>query len=357
MADAIRGKRHTALVQYEDSVGAPTTTATGTYALYSPSGTLANSGGFASFGLGGYGASFDPSIITADGTWRLVYTFATPTAFTRTIYFTAGAPRPGARLVRDLVIEIYRQLRNGRRSTATALGSTTTLVDGRYVFGSANDWLRSEIVMLSGVTGDDERARVVTGFNSASGTFTFAPALTGAVASGREWLLCRYGGRGWEYERVREALAEAASNAGVYQQVADEATYTAGNRDAEYTIPEGWSELTRVQFANPADSATSPRWNDIARANVPRRGDRRRFHLDAAIPYGARLRLEGKQPVLCPPWSPLGNHLDIPADWLIPKVVADLKLDTGEDKDARQATLLIPQLERRRGSVSRGGRA
>ena len=67
--------------------------------------------------------------------------------------------------------------------TASAIGTTTTLIDSARTEANDNHWKGQWIWFPSGTAANIGQVRLITGFTAASDTLTFAPALNSATAS------------------------------------------------------------------------------------------------------------------------------------------------------------------------------
>ena len=84
----------------------------------------------------------------------------------------------------ELAADAVRELRSLASGT-TDSGTTTTVVDTERTEADTDYWLGQLIVFTSGTL--NGQARVITGFNAATDTLTFAPALTVAAAVGHTY--------------------------------------------------------------------------------------------------------------------------------------------------------------------------
>jgi hypothetical protein len=93
----------------------------------------------------------------------------------------------------------------GPSGTTTAGGSATTVVCADYAMGDydALDWRGWSLLLNDGAQAGRERR--VTGFDAVTGTFTVAPALSGAPGTGATFDLYGEAPSGWWNDRLNEA--------------------------------------------------------------------------------------------------------------------------------------------------------
>lgn len=172
-----------------------------------------------------------------------------------------------------MIFQIANCLKALRRSTSTAVGTTTTLVDSRM--DEPDGWFDGgSIWFLSGDLAG--LSAIVTTWDLPTKTFTF-PAQALAPGSGIKYAVM-------EKKYTREDLVQALNMAllalGPFDEV-DETLLTVANEDI-YTLPVGVSHVKRVQFAT---SKTEPyTWTNPYPFFSEHDG---KLYLDAAHLYGS----------------------------------------------------------------------
>lgn len=146
----------------------------------------------------------------------------------------------------DILLEMGIFLEETRQSTASANGTTATLID--TLCTEPNDWFNGGVLFIQSGT-YAANSRPITDYNSTGSVFTFAPVLAGAPAAG-----VRYTATKGKFSKT--ALMNAVNNAftdiGKYSKYVD--TVVTVVDQEEYALTD-ISGITRVQLAK---NATEP---------------------------------------------------------------------------------------------------
>lgn len=320
VADTGLGWNHPIAINLTDQYDSPLSGAVssgGSLTVYGPgSATTAVHGPttVTDLGNGDYGLTVPGSVLTTAGgyTWTIpTITVGGYTFIDQSGYFTVGLIPPEYRTLRTILVAVCEALGIGVRSVSTGSGSTTTLVDSRYLDAgiATNEFVGEELVLLEPAAATDAAAVRVTAFAPGSGTFTFAPAVTG-MASGRDYLLLRPGTTGLRYAQVLEAIVAAVASLATRQAVTDEITLTTAWDVRTYTLPTTWLRVTRVEMAEGVGE-DDPYFHEVMPSYYEERMERRHlFWTGPLLPQGLRLRLTGTVGVAEP--RGLGDLVRVP---------------------------------------------
>ena len=128
-------------------------------------------------------------------------------------------------------------------SSASASGSTTTIVDANTI-GGDDEYNGGWLVFTSGT--NDGLIRRVTDYASSSGTFTFKPAATASTASSDTY---EYWRAEYPPERVHEFINQAITQRTPRGLVIDEDISNHGHlRDSRYDIPTAMIALSQIDY-------------------------------------------------------------------------------------------------------------
>lgn len=152
----------------------------------------------------------------------------------------------------DILLEMGKFLEETRQSTASAGGTTATLIDTTCT--EPNDWFNGGVIFfLSGTYSGSSRP--ITDYNSTGSVFTFSPVLAGATAAGISYAATK--GK-FSKQALINAVNSALIDIGKYAQY-NQTLVTIADTE-EYDLPDGISNVTRVQIAK---NTTEPyEWED-----------------------------------------------------------------------------------------------
>lgn len=154
-----------------------------------------------------------------------------------------------------------------RLLTATATGTTTTLIDTVNLWGEPGHYAGRLAYVASGTVANLGQTRLVNGSSQSAMSLTFAAALPAATQAGDEVELVNTFGMGWTFEDVHHAINASIAEARDYGLVpltedSTDAFDQAGTR--EVPLPETWTHIERVQYLDPSTDHVV----NIRRANV-----------------------------------------------------------------------------------------
>lgn len=155
----------------------------------------------------------------------------------------------------EILLKVSNCLASVRSSQSTSAGTTSTLVDSNMI--ALDDQFKNGIIFfLSGVLAG--KTAVITGWNYATKTFTFA-AQSAAPGSGIRYAVSD---PRWPRETQVNAVNQALGSMGTLTTKNETLTTIADQ--VEYTLPIGVRMIKRVQFANnlvePYDFGKPHRW-------------------------------------------------------------------------------------------------
>jgi hypothetical protein len=208
--------------------------------------------------------------------------------------------------------------------TATALGTTTKLIDAVTFSGAVESPLNRDIIFTSGTNANLIR-RVLT--YDASGTFITFAAVTAAVAAADTAEMYNFRGRGWRIPEVHRALNQAVEYSWpLYREpysVSVAAVFDSST--GLLTIPATLTHVYGLQYQD-----TDLTWRPVPSA-VTRYGQGWTVNLQSGvidvrgvstIPNGATVRLEGfKKPTAL---TTDASTTAINPEWLVSKTCAIL---------------------------------
>ena len=347
MADYALGAPATVALRLTDSNGTPVTSGvTGTFTLYGPASATATSGptALAHLGDGAWGVTFPATAMTATGVYRAVtgsVTYGSSTLGAQTVVFTVGVPSPVHKTLRECLVALYDELHDGLPGTTSSLGTTTTAVDSRRVNTNltADEYVDSELLLLAPGSVTDANPLVVTSFTPASGTFTFAPAVT-AVASGTPYLLCNLRGQGYPVRDVRAKILAAWREIMPRQQVIDTVS-VATDGTYELAIPANWRDVDMVGLRN---ASTQP-WGALAPAYWEWDAPRRLLRFAHQHAAGLAVRLEGTIDYAEPAF--LNSVVQVPFGWLRDRVLGELLAGSRDRGLQQRAAVHLRRAEQR----------
>lgn len=161
-------------------------------------------------------------------------------------------------------------------STATATGTTTTLIDTATLTEANDDHWKGQLIHIkSGTTANIGQVRLITGFTASSDTLTFAPPLNGATASSDGYEIRPMGGvvvRQWlgvtpnalvsgavdaDVSAIQNDVITAAA---VANAAFDAATFAAGAVDANAIAADAADKIADALLKRDIDQveATAP---------------------------------------------------------------------------------------------------
>lgn len=294
--DTTPGQPYSPKFRVLDSNGSPVLSGvTGTISVYPPTSAttpVLNGATLVHKGDGFWGHA-DSILFTAlgDYTWTTSALSGGVTWGAQSGLFTVG--RGDWWSMRDLLVSVRRGLRDGWTGTTDAAGTTTTLKASAFAYGSANDWVSSEILILEPVTLTDTNPVRVTGFVVSAGTFTFTPAVTGiaSTAVGIDFIIGNKDGEGFSHDEVWDALTGAVRRLRAARPTSDQVLIATVPLTYEYAVPAGWSRVDRVSY-QPQGGATTL-WVPLDRPYWRFRADRGLLALDS-FPANCALRIEGR---------------------------------------------------------------
>jgi hypothetical protein len=270
--DAPLNRPYVAKFRIVDGNGSPVVSGvTGTISLFGPASTTALVSGstLVHQGDGYWGASFAAANFGTAGTYRWL-----TSALTGGV---AWGAQSGTFLVgptdewtlRELLVSVRRALRDGWTGTTDAAGTTTTLKASGFAYGSANDWVSSEILILEPVTVTDTNPVRVTSFVVSAGTFTFTPAVTGiaSTAVGIDFIIGNKDGEGWSHDEVMDAITTAIRRRRAPRRVRDQVLLTTTTGTYEYGVPANWLGVDSVEYQPWSGWPTD--WQPIAQPYAP----------------------------------------------------------------------------------------
>lgn len=331
MPDVILGSSYTPQFRILETDGSPNTSGvTGTLSLYYANGTSSaavTSGSLAHQGDGWWGYPLAASFLASAG---LYYATTGSISGTATLgplgqAFTTGEYDPSEMTLRDLLVHLLTANGDGYESTTTSAGSTSTLVDARWVDSGmvSNELVGSEVLFLEPGGVSDANPVRVTASNHSTGTLTFTPTVT-SVGDGTDYILIHRRGTGHGYRRYLRAIQAAARRYRPMQWVTDETSLSTVSGEYELAAPRGWLRVDRV-WHDPARLATGQRdWREIAPAYWRWNGDIRAVRLDRDHGGGVPVRIAGWLERL----EPAGLTSVVPGPWtqLADEVAGELGL-------------------------------
>lgn len=128
---------------------------------------------------------------------------------------TVGYHYPAGRSRAELRTLIARAFGGFWRGKATGNGSTTTLLDSRLTRYANDFWIGAQIWVEYKSASAAGYVSYVTDFVAASGTLTFAPAMSQATATGDDYQLFRYVTK----EEIEDALNEVCKGGTAHHQL------------------------------------------------------------------------------------------------------------------------------------------
>jgi hypothetical protein len=318
VAEVALGGPHTPTLAVEDANGSPVLSGvTGSMSVYGPASAatpVAGPTALVHFGGGDWGITVPGSAHAAAGQYR--YTVPSLVSGAQTLVdqggdYTVGVIPPEYRTYRGIVVAVCEGLDCGVRGQATSNGTTTTLIDARWLDAgyAANEFVDDEILILEPVVGDANPARV-SAYAPGTGTLTLKPAISaGGTVAGTDYLLIRPGRRGLRYARIKEAIDAAIADMARRQAVTDEVTLETTSNNRRHTYPTNWLDVTRVQI-NRNVASTYEWWEELPPADYQLWRDRRILYLEHYFGGGYALRLEGR--VGLPDRHALGSLVRVP---------------------------------------------
>lgn len=334
VADAQRGAPYTAAVPLADANGSPLSgavTAGGTLNVYGPaSATVAVATGTAAdLGGGRYGIALTGADLATDGFYR--FTIPTITVGGRTFvdqggWFRVGDIPPEYRPLRHVLQQVLVAAGMAVASTSTALGTTTTLVDTRWLDAglATGEFVGDELLILEPGAAADTNPVRVTGFAPGTGTLTFAPAVAGATASGTDYLLIRASEQGDRYAQARAVVDDAVADLARREVATDSATLTTTTNTVDYALPAGFLTVEQLEY-DPRRGVPYAEWRAVAPAYWQHYPDRGTLHFAAEVlPWGTPLRVTGK--VAPPAPRALSDLVPAPATAVIDQAAGLLAL-------------------------------
>jgi hypothetical protein len=270
--DAPLNRPNPAKFRIVDSNGSPVTSGvTGTISLFGPASTTALVSGTAlsHLGDGNWGAIFAASNFGTPGTYRWQTSAITGTVTWSAQYGTFLVGPTDEWTLRELLVSVRRALRDGWTGTTDGIGTTTTLKASAFAYGSANDWVSSEIFILEPVTVTDTNPVRVTSFAVSGGTFTFTPAVTGiaSTAVGIDFILGNKDGEGFSHDEVLDAILTAIRRRRAPRRVRDQVLLTTTTGTYEYSVPANWLGVDAVEYQPWSGWPTD--WQPIAQPYAP----------------------------------------------------------------------------------------
>lgn len=238
---------------------------------------------------------------------------------------------------KDLIIALGYALEDAVEGTSTALGTTTTMVDTTKG-GADSDWNGSELFFY-----DTTGGHRVTAYTSASGTFTFTPALATAVASGTGYLLGNIKGQGFPHARKVQALQHALRLA-QWNTDATATTVATVASTWEYVLPTTLATIYRVELMR--TGATEP-YVELAPSKWRIRQDTRTLVLSGATGglEGYTLRLTGRSADAVP--TAMTDIVRLPSEWVVDTAAQWLLRSRGNPAERQLAAALYADLARR----------
>lgn len=292
MADARPNLPYTPKFRVIGSNGSPVVSGvTGTISLYGPASTTALVSGstLVHQGDGFWGASFAATNLSALGTYRWVTSALTGGVTWGAQSGTFAVGPTDEWTLRELLVSVRRALRDGWTGTTDATGSTSTLKCADFAYGAANDWVSSELLLLSPQSVTDRNPVRVTGFVVSGGTFTFTPTITSTI-SGLDFILGNKDGEGYSHDEVLDAILTAIRRRRALRRVSDQVLITTSYLQYEYSTPAGWAKIDRVEWQPLGPSTTQ--WLDMTGPYAsfdPQRG----ILTLATMPMNNALRITG----------------------------------------------------------------
>lgn len=246
-------------------------------------------------------------------------------------------PYPWQSTYKDLIVALGYALEDAVEGTTTALGTTTTMVDATKV-GADNDWNGSELFFYDATGGHR-----VTAYASATGTFTFTPAMATAVASGTAYLLGNIKGQGYPHARKVQALQHALRLA-QWNTDAVATTVATVASTWEYVLPTTLATIYRVEIMRAGD--TLP-YIELSPAKWRVRQDTRTLVLAGSTGglEGYTLRLTGRSADALP--SAMTDVVRLPSEWVVDTAAQWLLRSRGNPGDRQLAAALYSDLARR----------
>jgi len=298
--DVRLGWAYTAVFNLTDENGSPFSSAPIPDALiwvYGPDSATALVSGPSTvyyFGNGDYGVAVPGTALLTAGTYYYHIRSITIDGVTFTnleASFTVGVVPPEYRTLRAIVVATAEALGIGVFGTSTGVGSTTTLIDTRWLDAglAVNEFVGDELLILEpGAVADSNPVRV-TASDPALGRLTFAPAVT-AVASGTDYLLIRTGQGGLRYAQILEAIVAAVADLATRERLTDRVTLTTTAFAREYALPGAMLEVSGVEFAYQPTSLGRT-WHAVMPSLWQVNPDRRtiEFHFQPGAMYDVRL--------------------------------------------------------------------
>mgnify|MGYP006189670299 CR=1 FL=1 len=168
---------------------------------------------------------------------------------------------------KELRRSVMRELGDMRVLTATAAGTTTTLIDEANLYGEPGTYAGRLAYFSGGTAANLGLTRPVNGSSQADMAIIFSYALPAATAVGDEAELVNTYGMGWTFEDVHSAINSTIEEARSYGSVPvseDIAVEFDEAGDRTVAIPDTFVGINAVQYV---DSVTGHPVN-IRRANV-----------------------------------------------------------------------------------------
>jgi hypothetical protein len=349
VADTGIGWNYQVAINLTDANGSPlegAPSAGGTLNLYGPASAtvVVYTDTVADLGNGDYGLTIDGSYLGAAGWYRWEIPTITVGGYEfeeQAGGFSVGVIPPEIRTLRAVVVAVVQALRLGVASRTTGAGTTTTLVDSRWVDAglATNELVGCELVILEPGGATDANPVRVTASNHGTGTLTFTPAIT-AVGSGVDYILIRRNQAGLGYDEVLEAIVAAVADVATRQPVTDAVTLTTTRGTREYTLPDSWLDINRIEIAR-QPTAWDPYWETVPPIYYDLWPDRRTIFLKADFGAEYLLRLSGTVGVAEP--RDLGALVKVP--WTAARDLAVAYLSLPPQQRAglamRRATLAL----------------
>lgn len=238
---------------------------------------------------------------------------------------------------RQLIVGLSYALEDGVEGTASALGTTTTMIDTTKA-GADGDWEGSELFFFD----VPEVGHQVTGYAAGSGTFTFRPALAAAVTAGMAYLIGNIRGQGFPHARKLAALQHALRLARWRVDTSDSSLVTSGST-WEYTIPASFATLYKVEVLR---GGTSQPWVELSPAKWWVRQPTRTLVLSGSVggAGGYTLRLTGRGADVLP--AAMTDVVRVPSEWVVDTAAAWLLRSRGNPADRQLAAALYNERAR-----------
>ena len=140
--------------------------------------------------------------------------------------------------------------------TASAAGSTTTIVDNTLSLGGTSDHVGKYIYFTSGANNANAIRRVTASTVAASvTTLTFAPAVTDATASGDTYELWSLKGEGLHPQRIHDFLNQGIIDAtGLFFDPVESLALHADDKELRFDIPTTLVMINRLEYRSQVTS-------------------------------------------------------------------------------------------------------